>query len=214
MINNILWDLDGTLFDTYPAITYAISKSLSEMGLSIALNVIDGLARQSIDQCIQTLAHRFKLDPDLLRSRFTESYRTVDPANQPPFPGVREVCEMIHVRGGLNIIITHRSVQSKSTQRLLETHGMASYFDDIFSVEQGYSRKPDPTMALAALKKHNLNPAETLFVGDREIDIESGRTAGVRTCLFGGAALTTPADFQIEHYGQLLKMLKHENLSN
>jgi HAD superfamily hydrolase (TIGR01509 family) len=212
MINNILWDLDGTLFDTYPAITYAISKSLSEMGLSIALNMIDGLARQSIDQCMQTLAHRFKLDPDLLRSRFAESYRTVDPANQLPFPGVREVCEMIHAHGGLNVIITHRSV--RSTQRLLDTHGMASYFDDIFSVEQGYSRKPDPAMALAALKKHNLNSAKSLFVGDREIDVQSGRAAGVRTCLFGGVALTTPADFQIEHYGQLLKMLKHENLSN
>ena len=43
MIRNILWDVDGTLFDTYPAITYAISKSLNKMGLSIALNVIDGV---------------------------------------------------------------------------------------------------------------------------------------------------------------------------
>lgn len=88
---------------------------------------------------------------------------------------------------------------------------MASYFEDIFSVEQGYPRKPDPAMSLAALKKHNLHPAGSLFVGDREIDIQSGQAAGVRTCLFGEAALTTPADFQIEHYSQLLKMLKTEN---
>ncbi|MFO7583234.1 MAG: hypothetical protein R6W69_00780 [Anaerolineales bacterium] len=48
MIRHLLWDLDGTLFDTYPAITYAISKSLNELGGAMALNVIDGLARQSI----------------------------------------------------------------------------------------------------------------------------------------------------------------------
>ena len=47
-VRNILWDVDGALFDTYPAITYALSRTLNELGLSIALNVIDSLARQSI----------------------------------------------------------------------------------------------------------------------------------------------------------------------
>ena len=101
---NIFWDLDGTLFDTYPAMTFAMSKALNEMGCSVALNVIDGLARQSLERCLQTLVQRFKLDPDLLRARFAESYRRVDPANQPIFPGVREVCELIHARGGMNVI--------------------------------------------------------------------------------------------------------------
>jgi HAD superfamily hydrolase (TIGR01509 family) len=206
VFRNILWDVDGTLFDTYPAVTYAISKSLNETGLSVALNVIDGLARKSIDQCLQTFSQRFKLDPDLLRTRFTESYRTVDPANQPPFPGVREVCEAIHARHGLNVIFTHRGVQS--TLRLLNVHGLASCFDDILSVEQGYPRKPAPAMVLAALEKHALKPEETLLIGDREIDIQAGRAAGVRTCLFGGAELETPADIRIERYSQLLSLLQ------
>ena len=209
MIKNILWDVDGTLFDTYPSITYAISKSLNEMGLSVALNVIDGLARQSLEHCMETLSRRFKLGPDLLGARFAESYRTVDPANQPPFPGVREVCELIHVRGGLNVIITHRSVQS--TQRLLDTHGMASDFDDIFSIEQGYSRKPDPEIVLVALEKHTIHSAETLFVGDRDLDIQAGNAARVRTCLFGQAELSVPANFRIEHYDRLLKILTNES---
>lgn len=213
MIKNILWDVDGTLFDTYPAITYAISKAINGMGLSIALNVVDGLTRQSLEYCLETLSRRFKLDTDLLRQRFTESYRTVDPVNQPPFPGVREVCELIHADGGLNVIVTHRAVQS--TQRLLNTHGMALDFDDIFSVEQGYPRKPDPAMALVALEKYAMQPDETLLIGDRELDIKAGRAAGVRTCLFGKAKLTALADFQIGHYGQLLSLLgKDEPMKN
>lgn len=208
-ILNILWDVDGTLFDTYPAITYALSRAINEMGFSIALNVVDGLARQSLEHCMETLSQRFKLDPDLLRERFTKSYRTVDPANQPPFPGVREVCEMIHAGGGLNVIVTHRRI--RSTQGLLNAHGMALDFDDIFSVEQGYPHKPDPAMARAALEKYALQPDETLLIGDRELDIQSGRAAGVRTCLFGRAKLTAPADFQIGHYGQLADMLRSDH---
>jgi HAD superfamily hydrolase (TIGR01509 family) len=206
VIRNILWDVDGTLFDTYPAITYAISKSLNEMGLSIALNVIDGLARQSLSHCVETLSQRFKLDPDLLRRQFAESYRAVDPANQHPFPGVSEVCGLIHARGGLNIAVTHRDVQS--TQTLLSAHLLAPFFSDIFSVEQGYPRKPDPNMVLAALEKHTLNPDQTLLVGDRDMDIHAGRTAGVKTCLFGQASSADLADFQIERYAQLLSRLK------
>lgn len=53
MIKNIIWDLDGTMFDTYPAIVYAIGESLEELGLSVSLTVIDGYARQSLDHCYE-----------------------------------------------------------------------------------------------------------------------------------------------------------------
>ena len=205
MIKNILWKVDGVLFDTYPAVTYAISKSLNEQGLSMALNVIDGLVRQSIDHCVETLCQRFKLDPELLRAQFAESYRMIDPANQSPFPDAREVCEAIHRLHGLNVIVTNRNVQS--AQRLLRAHNFSSLIDDIFSVEQGYPRKPDPSMLLAILEKHNLKPGETLLIGDRDIDIQAGQAAGVHTCLFGQAELTISSDMQINAYGQLLEML-------
>ena len=208
MIKNILWDLDGTIFDTYPAITYAISRSLNELGHSLALNVIDGLARQSIDHCMETLSQRFKLEPDLLRSQFIKSYREVSPEKQIPFPGVREVCSWVHDHGGVNVIVTHRVIAS--TQKLLAVHDLASCFDDILSAEQGYSRKPDPAMVLAALKKHNLLADETLMVGDRELDIQSGLAAGIHTCLFGGLKTSIPVDITIDSYEQLLSNLTED----
>lgn len=210
MIRNILWDVDGTLFDSYPAITYALSKSLNEMGLSIALNVVDGLARESISHCVETLSQRFKLDPDLLRRRFTDSYRTVDPANQLPFPGVCEVCKFIYERDGLNIAITHHSVQS--TQMLLDAHGLAPYFTAIFSMEQSYSRKPDPAMVLVALEKHALDPDQTLLVGNRNLDIQAGEAAGIRTCFFGAPNPAIPADIHISNYNRLFEILSTKRI--
>ncbi len=205
MIRNILWDVDGTLFDTYPAITYAISRSLNGLGTAAALNVIEGLARQSIDYCMATLAQRFSLDPDLLRRRYEAAYAALPLANQPPLPGVEAVCAAIVRRGGLNVAVTHRDV--RSTQALLDAHGLALYFAGIVSVEQGYARKPDPAMALVALERFGLNRAATLMIGDRELDVQAGRTAGLRTCLYGRAALAQPADLQVDHYSQLLALL-------
>lgn len=208
LIRNIFWDLDGTVFDTYPAITYAISKSLNEMGFSVALNVIDGLARQSIEHCMKTLAQRFKLDGELLRAKFSESYREISPAKQIPFPGVREICNWVHQQGGLNVIVTHRKVQS--TQELLDFHDLYSCFDDILSADQGYPRKPDPAMVFAVLEKHSLLADETLMVGDRELDIQAGLGAGVHTCLFGGLKTSLPVDITIDSYEQLLSNLTED----
>ena len=209
MISNILWDVDGTLFDTYPAITYAFSKSLNGLGLSVALNVIDGLARESISYCVETLSQRYKLDPDLLRRHFAASYRTVNPAKQPPFPGIGEACELIQNRGGVNVIVTHRDVDS--TERLLKTHALSVYFSDIFSVEQGYPRKPDPAMVVAALEKYVMDPTETLLIGDRGLDIQAGQAAGVQTCKFGCSSPSQPTDYQIHHYAELLNIIRGNN---
>jgi len=47
-----------------------------------------------------------------------------------------------------------------------------------------------------------LNPEETLMVGDREIDILSGKNAGVYTCLYmegNPGALNTKADYTVEN---------------
>jgi HAD superfamily hydrolase (TIGR01509 family) len=210
VIKNLLWDLDGTLFDTYPAITYAISKSINELGGTIALNVIEGLARESIGHCLETLAARFRLDPNLLRTRYAENYRGLPLGNQPPFPGARETCAFIRQNGGHNIIITHREVTS--CHLLLETHKMSALFDDIFSTEQGYPRKPAPEMILAALGKYNLDPAKTLMIGDRVIDIQAGQAAGVATCLFGQADASSLPSLHIQEYDELLTNL--DELSN
>ncbi len=205
MFRHLLWDIDGVLFDTRPAVTYAISQSLNEMGYAIALNVVDGFARQSLDYCVATLAARFKIDPTLLRQRSAERYQQISPERQMPFPGVREVCAWVASRGGLNLIATARKIES--TRALLNAHGMTTLFAEVFSLEQGYPCKPDPVILLTALKKYALDPAETLLIGHREIDIQAGQAAGIATCLFGGAEVSSLPSLRVVDYVALLAYL-------
>ncbi|MFZ5807946.1 MAG: HAD hydrolase-like protein [Chloroflexota bacterium] len=209
MIRNLIWDTDGALFDTHPAVTYAISQSLNEMGYAIALNVVGDLASQSLDFCVDTLAARFKLDPALLRQRSAERYRQIPPERQMPFPAAREVCTWIVAHGGLNLIATDRKVES--TRALLTAHGMTALFADIFSAEQGYPCKPNPAILLAALDKYALNPAETLLIGHRESDMQAGQAAGVATCLFGTVKVSTLPSLRVKDYRVLLMYLNESS---
>jgi len=209
VIRNLIWETDGVLFDTHPAVTYAISQSLNEMGYAIPLNVVDDLARQSLDFCVDTLAARFKLDPALLRLRSAEHYRQISPERQPPFPGAREVCDWIVKRGGLNLIATAR--KAESTHALLAAHEMTDLFRDIFTPEKGYPCKPNPAILLAALKKHDLNPAKTLLICRHENDIQAGQAVGVATCLFGVAEVSILPSLQVTSYHGLLTFLKGQS---
>jgi len=206
VIKNILWRMDGTLFDTYPAITYAFSKSMNELGLPVALNVIDGLVRESIDHCVVSLSERFKVDSDLLYLQFDRQYQQLAPANQAPFPGVKDVCTYIHSQGGLNVALVQCRVDT--AQQLLATHNFDTLFAGLSDVEHCHDCKPISAMLETALQQFGLDREVTLVVSNRDLDIQAGSAAGLQTCLFGKAALSGPANFRIGSYDHLLTLLQ------
>src|SRR4030042_1243156 len=103
MIKSIIWDVDGTLFDTYPAIAGAFQDSLLALGKDAGIERILALAKESLDRCLATLAVECHLKEEALDRAFDEQYAKVTCAAQPPFPGVKAVCEYIVSAGGRNV---------------------------------------------------------------------------------------------------------------
>lgn len=202
---NAIWDVDGTLFDAYPAICRSFQLALADFGAFAPLSEIESLALVEVSHCATVLAARCDLDPDTYMRSFGVHYVAVPPAAQAPFPGVREVCERIAAGGGANAIVTHRNADSLA--KLLAAHGMRSLFVEVITRDDGYPRKPDPAAFLAVLQHQHLDPAETLSIGDREIDILAGRAAGLTTCLYRGAQPSVTADIAISDFAELLAHL-------
>jgi len=182
-IRYLIWDVDGTLFDTYPAFERAMAEALAALGAQPDPGEIAPLLRDSLTDAARQLAQRHDLDLEALEAGFSQSYRHQLLRDQPPFPGVVDLCTGIVARGGANYIVTHRS--RASLDRLLAAFGMADLFADAICPDDGYPRKPDPAAFLALIERHSLPAAEGLAVGDRPIDILAGQAAGLRTCLFG-----------------------------
>ena len=200
MISNIIWDVDGVLFNTYPAITYALSKSLNRMGKPVALNLIDGLVRQSFQHCVDTLCRRYKVDPDLLLEQFAGIYRTVSPQNQPPVDGAREVSKWVKGHSGKNVAVLYRD--DGDVHRLFSVHNIGPFFAGV----RDLSSIPD--MLVSVMAEYGLKPEDTLVIGDHLIDIQAGRDAGCQTCLVGDEVYAEQADYHIEDYTQLLGRLQ------
>ncbi len=205
MIRYLIWDVDGTLFDTYPALAGAIGAALVDLGAAAPVDEITALAKVSLTHCATTLTERFGLDPDDLGLGFQRHYADISPESQPPFPGVKGICERARSEGGANVIVTHRGAGSLG--RLLDVHGMRHYFVDWLTADDDFPRKPDPAMYEEMIKRHNFKRQETLAVGDRDIDIAAGKTAGVHTCFFGPGPGEADADFSITDYAELYRCL-------
>jgi HAD superfamily hydrolase (TIGR01509 family) len=204
-VRNIIWDVDGTLFDTYPAISRAFKAALNDLGADASVARIADLARESLGRCATTLADEHQLDLASLETAFDRHYDSTKPGEQPPFPGVTEVCEHIRLIGGQNLIVTHRG--PRGTAELLAASHLAGYFADCVTNADGYPRKPDPAAFDAVIERHGLRRDETMAIGDREIDVLAGKAAGVVTCLFGGGATAVEADLTIADFGQLARLL-------
>ena len=209
MIRFLIWDVDGTIFDTYPAFTRAFDAAFGELGAVVPLDRIDALCRQSLTHCVTTLAREFELDADDVIHGFQEHYASIPLQEQPPFPGVAEVCAYVRAIGGENYIVTHRGAQSLS--RLLAVYQMADCFVDRLTADDGYPRKPDPASFDAMIERHHLTREEVLAIGDRDLDILAGQAAGVRTCLFGTASPEVAADYSITDFADLHRILIAEN---
>ena len=205
-IRNIIWDVDGTLFDTYPAIARAFKAALNELGVDESVERIADLARESLGHCLTTLAAEHGLDPTSFEAAFGQQYERVEPAEQPPFPGVADVCRRIIRLGGRNVIVTHRG--PRGTAKLLAAANLAPFFADCITSADGFPRKPDPGALDAIIGRNGLVRSETLAVGDREIDVQAGRAAGVMTCFFGPIDAPVDADLVIEDFRELARRLE------
>jgi phosphoglycolate phosphatase-like HAD superfamily hydrolase len=209
VIRNLIWDVDGTLFDTYPAIAKAFVAALDDLGRSAPVDWVESLARRKLSYCASTLASEFEISPEEVMRGFGRHYKAIPPWEQIPFPGVIEVCGYVSSTGGMNVIVTHRGWES--TAQLLDAHNMTHYFADFLTRDDGYPRKPDPAAFEAMIKRHSFKREETLAVGDRDADVLAGQATGIRTCLFGFERGEVAPDIAITDYAELREFIVSEN---
>jgi phosphoglycolate phosphatase-like HAD superfamily hydrolase len=211
MIRNVIWDVDGTLFDTYPAMAEAFRLAVKDLGNDASIERITATAKQSLGTCVSDLANTFGLDENEIGEGFEGYYSQMRPADQPPFPGVIKICSTICAQGGRNLIITHRG--DKGVSELLTAHHMSELFSGQITRDDGYPKKPDPEAFIAMLQQYQLNSAETITVGDRDIDILAGQAAGIVSCLFGDNKGNCSPDFSFTHYDELDSFLLGQNIN-
>ena len=211
-VRHIIWDFDGTLFDTYPAIAHAFRLAIRDLGGDMPEPELLRMAKASLDldHYISMIISRCGIGEKELLETFRKRQALLSPENDKPFPGARDLCIHILQKGGMNFLSTHRGKQSAFN--LLDQHGMRNLFTTCLFTEDGFQRKPHPEMFNIIIERNNLNRDEVLVIGDRELDIQAGKAAGTLTCLYGERISDSyGADLFISNYRVLSQRLSGGN---
>lgn len=179
---NILWDFDGTLFDTYPAYAKHFNEVLNDERIDK-----DEVFRQ-LKISISHACSYYNLS-DAQLNEYKLLVESISPEDVKPFPGVEDVLK----GANKNVIMTHK--HRKSLLEMLAYHGWEKYFSEVVAGDDGFPRKPDKASYEYLHRKHSLD----LAVGDRELDIIPAKQLGMATCLFQNDA-SELADFYLDDY--------------
>ncbi len=205
MFTDIIWDFDGTLFDTYPATAKAFQKALRVYHIEEASSTIQDYLKISEGYAVAHFKKEYALD-----DRFDDVYdackRAIPFEDVKPFPYAAEVCAQIAASGGRNYMITHRG---GSTLTLLGYYGMMPSFTEVVTKRYGFARKPNPEAFLYLIDKYQMDRCSVMVVGDRDLEILAGKAAGISTCLYNtnGIVPSEEPDFHIESLNNLLDII-------
>ncbi len=208
----IIYDLDGTLVDTREDIAAAANHMLARMnGKTLSAEEVSRYVGRGLQALIQgclgtedpkTLEKGSKIYRDYYARHMLDSSRL--------YPGAREVLDYFKERK--QAVITNKP--NPFSYELLKALGASDYFFEIIPGNSGHPKKPDPGAISHLMKAQKAGPAETLFIGDSLIDIETGRNAGVETVVLTHG-FGTPDELQsaapaaiFENFGELLQEAK------
>lgn len=186
MYRACIFDLDGTLTDTLESLTYSVNETMKELGLP---EITSEQCREFVGNGAKVLIEKtLKASGDEDLSRFDEAFaayqRIFDKYctyRVKPYPGIPEMLGAMKERG-LRLGVLSNKPDRQAVHVVEEIFGKG-VFDHIQGQKDGVPRKPDPTAVLSIAGEFGVSPAETLYIGDSEVDGATGKAAGMDTIL-------------------------------
>lgn len=201
---NLIWDFDGTLFDTYPSMTRALQAALKWMGFDAPYDEVYQYFKRSRGEAMAHFAAIYEISATELSARYDACAKLININSVLPMPYVAGLLARVRSAGGQHFIFTHRG---DSVLRHLDHCHLTPYFTEVVSSGTRFARKPSPEGNLYLMETHGLDPAHTLAIGDRELDVRAAKEAGFSACLLTPEPVITEADFQISDFSRFDKLI-------
>jgi HAD superfamily hydrolase (TIGR01509 family) len=169
----LLFDVDGTLFDTNYLHTLAWWRAFVDAGEWAPMNAIHRLVGMGSDQLVvELLGHE---SPEAVAARPRRYQELITEARA--FPGATDLLRACHQKGLMVVIAS--SAAKDELDALLERLDAEESIDVSTSADEVETSKPDPEVFLQAMEVGAVDPKRALAVGDSIWDIQAARAAHI-----------------------------------
>ena len=180
-IHACIWDLDGTLLDSYDVILDSLQETMKHYGHTYDREY---LRKYVILHSVHQFIHEFAGKEGLQFEMVYQYYITLQDAGNDKvklIKNAKQTLQLLKRKGVRNYVYTHKDHTAK---QVLEDLGIAEYISYTITGDDGFAKKPDPEGIRYLLDKFKLNPEYCTYVGDRRLDEEAGKKAGIKCILF------------------------------
>ena len=176
-----IWDLDGTLLDSYGVIVEAAARTAADEGINDPKDYILKVVKQKSctaymeeigSQCGKTVREVF--------AQYQKHTHALDDLIT-LIDGAKETLERLQEAGAVHFVYTHRG---SSSEPILERLGVLKCFREVVTSMYGFAPKPSGEGVRFLVEKYGLDPEQTWYVGDRTLDVYCAKDAGVKALLF------------------------------
>lgn len=186
MYRACIFDLDGTLTDTLDSLTYSVNETMKVMELpeitkeQCRLFVGNGakvLIQKSLEAAGVSETEFFPRTFQTFQRIFDKNctYRVK------PYEGIGSLLTELKAQG-MKLGVLSNKPDRQAVQVVSRIFG-DDIFDIVWGQKEGIPRKPDPSALLLMTEKLGTDPSQIIYVGDSEVDIETGQAAKVKTVL-------------------------------
>ena len=211
MIQHTCFDLDGTLVDSKETILESTKAALDQ--LKINHKIDEDIFTNMIGRHFVDIFDELKIEVNDFE-KFISIYKAyyfdfMDSSYL--YPGVQQTLQYLNEKN-IRVSLLTTKVQDQA-EKIIDHFNLRSSFDYLMGRRDGLAHKPSPETLLNICKELNVKSAETIMVGDTELDIQCGKSAGSKTCgvLFGYRTKSQlekeKPDFLISGLSELRKIL-------
>jgi len=208
-IKLVIFDLDGTLIDSRLDLVHSVNAALRHIGRpELPDEVIASYVGDGAPILIQRALGGEEIEEGLVRKGldfFLTYYREHKLDHTTVYPGIVDALAAIQNSGNgvprTLAVLTNKPVNP--SRAIVEALGLGQFFSQVYGGNSFPTKKPDPEGARKLMEEAGATPEQTTIVGDSQVDIKTGRNAGLWTVgvSYGFAPHTlqdTPPDVSLD----------------
>jgi phosphoglycolate phosphatase len=177
MYKNILFDFDGTVFDTVEGITKSAQYALKKRGIDAELEDLRCFAGPPLVDKFMEVYGFSREEAERATADFRERYEPIGVRECRVFPGIKELLQQLIDRG-FNVGIATSKPQHLA-EWLLEQEGMTGLFKVICGSSAEGNNNAKWQVLQRAMDALGATAADTVLVGDTKYDVEGAKRCGV-----------------------------------
>ena len=190
----VLFDFDGTVVDTAPAITSLASAIMVEHGVPrAAQGDLMRMVGPPLEEGFAVCGGFDAATSDALAKEYRRRFaRDVTPEQYPVIPGIRELLDALVAAGRHLAVATSR--MEDSAQGMVEAQGLTQ-FEVVAGRRPAIGRETKAQSIRAALEALGVPSGDAVMVGDREHDVAGAHAEGV-PCIGFYSGTASPGEFE------------------